>query len=242
MSRDEINIDFERASRIGLEEAILCEGKNTNQLDSILDEAAYSGASLLLTRLTPASFAELNSRHRALMDFDSVSRTGFYGAPHALTRREPRVAIVTAGTSDVPVGREATRTLRYFGEPVLEVCDVGIAGLWRLLERIDEIRKMPVVIVAAGMDGALPSVVCGLVPSIVVALPTSVGYGAAEGGRTALNAALASCASGLLTVNIDNGYGAACAGLRALAAFGARSMGPVEKAGCQHRVGADQDT
>lgn len=234
MSHDEIKIDFERARRIGLEEAIFCEGKNTAQLDCILDEATGNGASLLLTRLAPASFALLNSRHCAHIDYDEVSRTGFFRTPNALTTSEPRVAVLTAGTSDVPVSREASRTLRYFGENVQEVCDVGVAGLWRLLERIDEIKKKPVIIVAAGMDGALPSVVCGLVPGIVIALPTSVGYGAANGGRTALNAALASCASGLLTVNIDNGYGAACAALRALSAFGVRPINGAGKGGRSH--------
>lgn len=224
MSQDEIKLDFERGRRIGLDEAVLCEGKSSGQLNDILNEAAEHGVSFLLTRLSAAAFTALDSGHRAIIDYDEISRTGYFGTPYPMASDASRIAVVTAGTSDVPVSREAVRTLRYFGEDVLEVCDVGVAGLWRLLERIDEIKERSVVIVAAGMDGALPSVVCGLVPGMVVALPTSVGYGAAEGGRTALNSALASCASGLLTVNIDNGYGAACAGLRALTAFGVRRM------------------
>ncbi len=124
------------------------------------------------------------------------------------------MAIVMAGTSDLPVGREAARTLAYAGQPYREYTDVGVAGLWRLLERIEDIRSSPVVIVAAGMDAALVSVVGGLVSSAVIALPTSVGYGVAKGGATALHAALASCAPGISVVNIDNGYGAACAALR----------------------------
>jgi len=118
----------------------------------------------------------------------------------------------------VSVAQEAVRTLRFQGQAALLVADVGVAGLWRLLARVEELRAMRVVIVAAGMDAALPSVVAGLVPGVVIAVPTSVGYGVAAGGHAALNALLASCAPGLLVVNIDNGYGAACAALRILAA------------------------
>ncbi|MBL8704068.1 MAG: AIR carboxylase family protein, partial [Rhodospirillales bacterium] len=107
-------------------------------------------------------------------------------------------------------------TLRYYGVGVSEIADVGVAGLWRLTARLDEIRRHKVVIVAAGMDAALPSVLGGLVAAPVIAVPTSVGYGVAVGGQTALNAALASCAPGVTVVNIDNGYGAACAALRIL--------------------------
>lgn len=218
MTASDINLDFERASRIGFDEAILCEGKSVEQLTCILDQAGNQGFPLLLTRLAPAVFEQLENTHKVAIDYDPVSRTGFFGTRRPQRTCEARIAVVTAGTSDVPVGREAARTLRYLGEDVLEVCDVGVAGLWRLLDRIEEIRQKPVVIVAAGMDGALPSVVCGLVPGLVIAVPTSVGYGVSDGGRTALHAALASCASGLLTVNIDNGYGAACAAWRVLSA------------------------
>jgi NCAIR mutase (PurE)-related protein len=124
--------------------------------------------------------------------------------------------VVAAGTSDVAVAREAARTLRYYGEPVAEITDVGVAGLWRLLERIEEIRRMKVIVAVAGMDAALPTVIGGLVSSPVIGVPTSVGYGVAEDGRTALHAMLASCAPGLVVTNIDNGYGAACAALRIL--------------------------
>ena len=129
---------------------------------------------------------------------------------------EPRVAVVTAGTSDVPVAREVSRTLAYHGIASREITDIGVAGLWRVLERVDALREAEVVVVVAGMDGALPSVVAGLVPGPVIAVPTSVGYGVAEAGRVALGTALASCAPGLTVVNIDNGYGAACAALRIL--------------------------
>jgi pyridinium-3,5-biscarboxylic acid mononucleotide synthase len=128
--------------------------------------------------------------------------------------------VIAAGTSDVYVSREAARTLRYYGQPNVEITDVGVAGLWRLLERIEEIRRMPVVIAVAGMDAALPTVLGGLVPSVVIGVPTSVGYGVASGGEAALRAMLASCAPGLVVMNIDNGYGAACAALRILRAIG----------------------
>ena len=126
------------------------------------------------------------------------------------------VAIVAAGTADSPVAREAARTLRHEGVEATLVSDVGVAGLWRLMERIAEIARHPVVIAVAGMDAALASVLGGLVPGAVIAVPTSTGYGAAEAGRTALNAMLASCAPGVTVCNIDNGYGAAAAALRIL--------------------------
>ena len=123
---------------------------------------------------------------------------------------------MTAGTSDLPVAREAARSLHFEGVAAETVADVGVAGLWRLLGRAEELKHFRIVIVAAGMDAALPSGVAGLLPGLVIAVPTSVGYGVAEGGHAALNAVLASCAPGIVTVNIDNGYGAACAAIRTL--------------------------
>jgi len=221
MKGSEINLDFERYKRIGFDEAVFCQGKSVAQLDTILDLARERGAGFLLTRLEPAAHASIASRHLDDIDYDPVSRTGFFGGARPSTGRAD-VAIVTAGTSDIPVAREAARTLAYFGHGSAGYGDVGVAGLWRLMGCIDEIRRHPVVIVAAGMDGALPSVLCGLVPGLVIAVPTSVGYGAAEAGRTALHAALASCAPGLVVVNIDNGYGAASAAIRALGQIRAR--------------------
>jgi len=214
-----IRLDFERAARIGIGEAIFCEGKTPEQLTTILDLAAERGANLLLTRLDPAKAAALPAAHRLRLDHDLLSRTAFFGSPAAPRDETPQVAVVAAGTADLAVAREAARTLLFEGEPSLEVADVGVAGLWRLLERVEELRTLPVVIVAAGMDAALPSVVGGLVPGAVIAVPTSIGYGVAAGGTAALHAALASCAPGVTVVNIDNGYGAACAALRLLNAL-----------------------
>ena len=214
MTEDQIKLDWERRRRLGFDEAVFCAGKSTAQLATILDQVAAAEERMLLTRLDEAGFAELPDIHRDALDYDPVSRTAFYGPNSSVSAHH--VALVTAGTSDVPVAAEAERTLAFNGIGTLSVHDVGVAGLWRLVERIDEIKAMPVVIVVAGMDGALPSVVGGLAPGLVIAVPTSIGYGAARNGETALNAALASCAPGLLVCNIDNGYGAACAAMRAL--------------------------
>ena len=215
MSTDaEINLDFGRAGRIGFDEAIYCAGKSPAQLGQILNQAAARGVPLLLTRLDEAKLLQLPSEHTGAIDFDPVSRTAFFGPPHPASPAP--VAVVTAGTSDVPVSREALRTLRYYGHECLEVNDVGVAGLSRVLGRVPELLAQAVVIVVAGMDGALPSVVGGLVPGAVIAVPTSVGYGVAAGGTAALHAMLASCAPGLVVVNVDNGYGAACAAMRIL--------------------------
>ena len=215
MPSREVRLDRARRQRIGLDEAILCEGKTPLQLTTILESAAGDQTPLLLTRLDPAVLMALAERHCNRIDYDAASRTGFAGEV-AVPAGPPAIAIITAGTSDIAIAREAARTLHYHGEAAIEIADVGVAGLWRLLDHIEVVRNLPVVIVVAGMDAALPSVVGGLVSGLVIAVPTSTGYGAARGGETALHAALASCAPGVVVTNIDNGYGAACAALRAV--------------------------
>jgi NCAIR mutase (PurE)-related protein len=215
----DIKLDFQRRERMGLEEAILASGKSVAHLSAILDQAAERDARFLVTRLAREQLDELPAHHRDRLDYDELSRTAFFGAPEPL-KADTHVAVVAAGTSDVHIVREIARTLHWYGEPTLEVTDVGLAGIWRLMDRLEEIRHMPVVIVVAGMDAALPTVVGGLVPSVVIGVPSSVGYGVATGGSSALNAMLASCAAGLLVTNIDNGFGAACAALRVLRARG----------------------
>jgi len=209
----EFKVDFERGVRIGLDEALFCEGKTVDQISAIVDAVKAKTGRLLLTRLDESKYEALSARQGGQLEFDPLSRTAILGQPRRALLTAP-VAIVMGGTSDLPIAREAARTLAFAGQPYREYTDLGVAGLWRLLERIDDIRSSPVVIVAAGMDAALVSVVGGLVSSALIALPTSVGYGVARGGATALNAALASCAPGISVVNIDNGYGAACAALR----------------------------
>ena len=206
-------LDLAREARIGLPEAIFCAGKTAAQIAAIVERAP---GPLLLTRLDDARHALLPASVRDRLDYDPLSRTAISGRSPAVPPGTPPVAIVTAGTSDIPVATEAARTLRFGGIGTQAIDDVGVAGLWRLVARLDELRRFPVVIVAAGMDAALPSVLAGLVPAAIIAVPTSVGYGVAEGGRVALDSVLASCAPGIATVNIDNGYGAACAAMRIL--------------------------
>ncbi len=213
----DFRMDWERTARTGASEAVLCEPKSAAQIEGILAHAATLGKRLLLTRLEERKFGQLAASVRDTLDYDAISRTAIRGVVPA-PRGTGRIAIVSGGTSDVPVAREAVRTLAFEGEAATEFVDVGVAGLWRLMERLDEIRGHRVVIAIAGMEGALFSVLAGLVPCPVLAVPSSVGYGVGAGGRTALRAALASCAPGLAVVNIDNGFGAAHAALRMLGA------------------------
>jgi NCAIR mutase (PurE)-related protein len=211
----DVNFDFQRRERIGLSEAVFCLGKTPEQIGEAIAAADAHGVALLLTRLAPETFAALPPPAQAALDYDAASRTAIRRPWHP-PAGEPVLAVVTAGTSDLPVAREALRTLAFYGLPAREIVDVGVAGLWRILRHEEELRRYPAVIVVAGMEGALFSVVGGLVRGVVIAIPTSTGYGAARGGETALHAALASCAPGVVTVNIDNGYGAACAAIRVL--------------------------
>ena len=211
----EFDLDLLRAERIGLDEALFCAGKSDGQIERIVEAVAAEKRSMLLTRLDPLRHGGLAETVRNLLDYDPVSRTAVLG-PRRPGRETARVAVVCAGTSDLPVSREAARTLEFYGEEVSEFNDVGVAGLHRLLDRIAGIRAHDVIIAVAGMDAAIVSVLGGLVKAPVIAVPTSVGYGAARGGETALAASLSSCAAGVVVVNIDNGFGAACAAMRIL--------------------------
>jgi NCAIR mutase (PurE)-related protein len=206
-------MDWDRIARTGTAEAVLCDGKSTQQVDAIVAHAEALDRRLLLTRLAPDRYQTL--ARREALDYDDVSRTAILG-PLPVPARPARVAIVSGGTSDLPVALEAARTLAFQGEASSRFVDVGVAGLWRLMEHLDDIRAHRIVIAVAGMEGAIFSVLTGLVASSVIAVPTSVGYGVAAGGHAALHAALASCASGLAVVNIDNGFGAAHVALRML--------------------------
>lgn len=208
-----LTFDTIRRQRIGLEEAILAEPKPLPLLVRILTDAHAAGHRRLITRLSASQHQALPDEVRAAMNYCRLSRVAWLGDPAPL-RTGCRVVVVTAGTSDAGPAVEAQRVLRWSGVEATLITDVGVAGLWRLLDRTEDLRQADVLIVCAGMDAALPSVVAGLVPGLVIAVPTSAGYGVAQGGMTALNAVLASCAPGVLVVNIDNGYGAACAALR----------------------------
>ena len=162
-----INLDFPRAQRLGFDEAMFCAGKTAGQIAAILGRVAERGGSMLLTRLVPERLVELPAKLRERLDYEALSGTAYFGnvAPPALSGR---VAVVGAGTSDMSVCREAVRALGYHGIKATEVYDVGVAGLWRLMERVPEIVRHPVVIAVAGMDAALVSVLGGLVPATQV--------------------------------------------------------------------------
>ena len=214
----EFEIDWQREQRAAVAEAVFCDNKSVVQIAAILQ--ASGERPLLLTRLSHDKLAALSGELRAALDHDPSSLTAFYRhAPGPLTSGP---VVVCAGTSDLPVAREAQRTLAFHGYAAPLIADVGVAGLWRLMKRIDEIRSFSLVIAVAGMEGALFSVLGGLVAAPVIAVPTSIGYGVAAHGRAALSGALASCAQGLVAVNIDNGFGAACAALRILRAAPSR--------------------
>ncbi|MCP5367687.1 MAG: nickel pincer cofactor biosynthesis protein LarB [Hyphomicrobiales bacterium] len=209
----DVVFDQERLSRIGLPEAVLCQGKPAATVAGLLRRFARGqGQPVLFTRLAPEVFHALPQDVRDGVDYHEVSRTAF---GETLPRRpKVRVAVVSAGTADGPVTWEAARTLTYLGIENTVFEDAGVAGIWRLFDRLAQINEHDVVIVAAGMDAALASVLGGLTPKPLIAVPTSVGYGRADGGETALNSMLASCAPGVAVLNIDNGYGAACVAAR----------------------------
>jgi pyridinium-3,5-biscarboxylic acid mononucleotide synthase len=201
------NLDLGRAARRGYPEAVYCAGKTPEQVAAIASEVrARPDAVTLFTRADLAhAKAILNELPDAHHDTDAALLAWPPVPP------EPAgglVVVVAAGTSDLPVAREALQTARYLGRATELVVDVGVAGLHRVLARLDLLRRARVIVVAAGMDGALPSVVAGLVAAPVVAVPTSVGYGAAFGGLAPLLGMLNACAPGVAVVNIDNGYGA----------------------------------
>jgi NCAIR mutase (PurE)-related protein len=206
-------VDHHRALRQGMAEVIFAPGKTVEQMAGVAGRLIEAGQDVLITRLDAGAFAELSTRVSALSYREAARTASFQAKPRELTREE-RVAVVTAGTSDVPVAEEAIETLRMAGIGCRRFFDVGVAGLHRLLAVLPDLNRAEAVIVIAGMEGALPSVVGGLVGAPVVAVPTSVGYGTALNGFTALMGMLTSCASGVTVVNIDNGFGAAMAVMR----------------------------
>jgi pyridinium-3,5-biscarboxylic acid mononucleotide synthase len=206
-------IDHHRALRQGFPEVIYGAGKTPKQVRDIAARLAARGTSVLATRLSPDA-AELLRAGLPGVELNAVARTAYLPGAEPPPRGKGIVTIVTAGTSDLPVAEEAAVTLTALGNCVARITDVGVAGIHRVLAKHDELLAAAVVIVIAGMDGALPSVVGGLVRSPVIAVPTSVGYGAAFQGIAPLLTMLNSCAAGVTVVNIDNGFGAAVAASR----------------------------
>ncbi len=206
-------IDHHRELRQGTPEVIFGERKSASQIFTIVEKMVEKGSNILITRIDREKAEPLLARFPD-GSFDSDSRTFCLEQhpPDIATRG--KILVICADTSDIPVAREATITARMLGHEVVEIIDVGVAGIHRLLAMGDQLRDAAVIIVVAGMEGALPSVVGGLVSVPVIAVPTSVGYGAAFGGVAALLGMLNSCASGVTVVNIDNGFGAAFAAAR----------------------------
>lgn len=206
-------IDHHRALRQGYPEVIFAAGKSAEQVAAIAERVAEQGEGFLVTRLLPGMDHPLRARFPAV-EINDVARTAYLAPATPPPRGRGMVLIVTAGTSDIPVAEEAAVTACALGNEVARLTDVGVAGIHRLFSRTDALRDAAVVIVVAGMEGALASVVGGLVAVPVIAVPTSVGYGASFGGLAALLSMLNSCASGVTVVNIDNGFGAAFAASR----------------------------
>lgn len=206
-------IDHHRELRQGVPEVILGESKSLEQLQTILSAMAKQNRNILVTRLDSEKATTL-CNHFPEGEYDVDARTFCLIQQKIEITGQGKILVICAGTSDLPVAREAVITARMLGNEVEELIDVGVAGIHRLLARQDLLREAAVLIVIAGMEGALPSVVGGLVAKPVIAVPTSVGYGASFGGIAALLGMLNSCASGVTVVNIDNGFGAAFAANR----------------------------
>jgi pyridinium-3,5-biscarboxylic acid mononucleotide synthase len=206
-------IDHHRALRQGFPEVIFGGGKTPDQVEAIAAHLAARGDGFLATRLDPAASDRLRTRFPAV-ELNEVARTAYLAGREAPPPGRGTVLIVTAGTSDLPVAEEAAVTLRAAGDCVDRLTDVGVAGIHRVLAQRERLLSAAVIVVVAGMDGALASVVGGLVRTPVIAVPTSVGYGAAFSGLAPLLTMLNSCAAGVAVVNIDNGFGAAMAASR----------------------------
>lgn len=200
-------VDHHRPLRQGFPEVILCQGKTPEQVAEIASRITKNSSPLLATRASVEHFKAVKRR---------IRKAHYYEYAHVITANEPLkpdgsrdpILMITAGTADIPIAEEAAITAKMFRNPVDKMYDVGVAGIHRLLSQSEKLLHAGVIVVVAGMEGALPSVVGGLVDVPVIAVPTSIGYGASFGGIAALLAMLNSCASGVTVVNIDNGFGA----------------------------------
>jgi len=216
MPAPDYTLDFDRLRRVGFPEVVLAQGKTPAQIAEICRQLARAH-DVLVTRLFPDEWSELAAHALpGRADYDERSATLHLSVGKPLAQVEGDVVLITAGTADTFVAEEARRTLEYLGVGSTTVPDVGVAGILRLLSRLEEIEKADVVIAVAGMEASLFSVLGGLVGRPLIAVPTSRGYGAALGGVASLLAALNSCANGVTAVNIGSGYAAAMAAYRIL--------------------------
>jgi NCAIR mutase (PurE)-related protein len=204
-------VDLHRHLRKGFPEVIYCSGKSVEQIAKIAKEIKKSGSVVLGTRIEEKVFQKLKVYHPEAQYFPQAKIFILKPAKKVKLRLKGNILVISAGTSDIPVAEEAALTGEVMGNRVERLYDVGVAGIHRFLYHLDKLKKAKVIIVVAGMEGALPSVVSGLVDKPVIAVPTSIGYGASFGGVAPLLAMLNSCASGVVVVNIDNGFGAGCA-------------------------------
>ncbi len=200
-------LDSERKARTGFAEVVFCQGKDSAHLVAIFKKLYEMESRVLGTRCSPEQYEALKAAMPSHLQYDCQSRVvKIDDAPLAL---EGLIAVCTAGTADIAVAEECAQTAEFFGTRVARHYDVGVSGIHRLLAKIDEIKKAHCVVAIAGMEGALASVIAGMVANPVVAVPTSVGYGASFHGLSALLTMINSCANGISVVNIDNGFGAA---------------------------------
>ena len=200
-------LDLSRKDRTGMPETIYCAGKTKEQLAKILKTFAEQKIAVLGTRCSQEQ-ADFVKTEGLVIEYDKCSKTLVLKSG-TMAQLKGRIAVCTGGTADLPVAEEAARTAEFFGAKVDRFYDVGVAGIHRLFAKLEEIRKAEIVIAVAGMEGALAGVLAGLVEAPVIAVPTSVGYGASFNGLSALLTMLNSCAEGISVVNIDNGFGAA---------------------------------
>ena len=216
---DDVRFDWERGSRARVPEVVLADSKSIEQLLDIARQVLTRQQRVLMTRVQADKAAMLAEQLPGQIHYHAQASTvvvATESSENAVPVSPVRVAIVAAGTSDVPVVAEVEQALQYLGEPSARYVDVGVAGLWRLTELADELSSYSLLIAVAGMEGALFSVLAGLVPVPVIAVPVSVGYGVGAGGHVALNSALSSCVPGIAVVNIDNGFGAAALAIKLL--------------------------
>jgi NCAIR mutase (PurE)-related protein len=203
---DGASLDHHRRLRDGFGEVVYCDGKTPDQVARIFAALAAAGDRILGTRATPEQF-EAAGRTVSDIQYHTAARALWLDRKPAANPM-PGIVVVCAGTSDLAVTEEAALTIELMGHAPVRITDVGVAGLHRLLHHLDVLQSANVIVAAAGMEGALPGVIAGLVGAPVIAVPTSVGYGAALQGWTALLGMLSSCAAGVAVVNIDNGFGA----------------------------------
>ena len=204
-------VDLHRHLRKGFPEVIYCQGKSVEQIVKIAQKIKQSGSVVLGTRIEKEVFQQIRPYFPEVKYFPQARIFVLEPKRRGELKLKGNILIISAGTSDIPVAEEAALTCEVMGNRVERLYDVGVAGIHRFLAHINKLKKAKVIIVVAGMEGALPSVVSGLVDKLVIAVPTSIGYGTAFGGIAPLLAMLNSCASGVVVVNIDNGFGAGCA-------------------------------